>query len=164
MNTITCGKAPMPSCQEERPSKAETAASTGPVPPVVAPELGHVPASEAVPNAVEPVAQPRRAGRPFPGYRQPSHEVVNLVMGERHVPHQQADQFGQGEAHGWGRVHEPRANSHRGGQQAKQGLQGERVRRGLSHLPPKRPANEVSKLMGILGAKGNCCNGSRRFR
>ena len=34
----------------------------------------------------------------------------------------------------------------------------------LSHLPPKRPASEVSKRVGLLGANGNCCNGSKRIQ
>ena len=69
------------------------------LPPVGAPQLGHVPAAEAVRVVVEPVAQPGRAGRRSLGRQQAGHESDNLVAGECHVAHQQADQPGQGEAH-----------------------------------------------------------------
>ena len=39
-----------------------------------------------------------------PGRQQASHETDNLVIGERHVTHQQADQPGQGETHARRRV------------------------------------------------------------
>ena len=98
------------------------------LPSVVPPHLGHVPSPEAVTVLCQPVGQPRSAGRRFDGREQPSHQAVNLVAGERHVAHQQADQPGQVEAHRRGRAQESASHAHRGRQQAKQGLEGERVR------------------------------------
>ena len=72
--------------------------------PVVPPQLGHISSPEAVPAFCQPVAQPRRAGRRSLGRQQTSHETDNLVMGERHVTHQQTHQPGQRETHARRRV------------------------------------------------------------
>ena len=69
------------------------------LPTVVPPKLRHVQATQPVCVVVEPVGQPGHAGRRSFGCQQPSHESDNLVAGERHVSHQQADHLGQGEAH-----------------------------------------------------------------